>query len=146
MIRHETQLLDGRERTVTEKHYLTPKEREDYLQLQKLMEQRYQVDIRKLFYAKSDTMDEARDDFQEEMEKFVVACGYETYVTSNIITITELGLTEKLGNSEESRNMLKMAIGTSIIDRCRSELTLAMPSELLESFFVDYLNIHLESI
>ena len=146
LIRHATRLLDGRERTLTEKHYLTPKEREDYLQLQKLMEQRYQVDIRKLFYAKSDTMDEARDDFQEEMEKFVVACGYETYVTSNIITITELGLTEKLGNSEESRNMLKMAIGTSIIDRCRSELTLAMPSELLESFFVDYLNIHLESI
>lgn len=146
LIRHETQLLDGKERAVTQKHYLTEKERADYFQLQKLMKQRYQVDIRKLFYAKSDTMDEARDDFQEEMEKFVAACGYETYVTSNIITITELGLTEKLGNSEESRNMLKMAIDTSIINRCQSELALAIPTELLERFFADYLNIHHSSI
>lgn len=146
LIRHETQLLDGKERAVTQKRFLTEKERADYFQLQKLIKQRYQVDIRKLFYTKSDTMDEARDDFQEEMEKFVAACGYEAYVTSNIITITELGLTEKLGNSEESRNMLKMAIDATIINRCHSELTLAMPTELLERFFVDYLNIHLSSI
>ena len=146
LIRHETQLLDGMKRTITKKHFLTEKEREDYLQLQKLIERRYQVDIKKLFYAKSNTMDEARDDFQEEMEEFVAACEYETYVTSNIITITELGLTEKLGNSEESRNMLKIAIDTTIINRCYSELALAMPTELLERFFVDYLNIHRSSI
>lgn len=146
LIRHETQILDGKKRTITKKHYLTEKEREDYLQLQKFIERRYQVDIKKLFYAKSNTMDEARDDFQEELKKFVVNCGYESYVTSNIITITELGQTEKLGNAEVSRNMLKMAIDTSIINRCQRELALAMPSELLERFFADYLNIHLSSI
>lgn len=146
LIRHEKQILDGETKSMTKKHYLTEEERAEYFKLVKTFERRYQVDTKKLFYAKGENMDDARADFGEEMEEFVTDCGYESYVTSYIITITKTGLFEKLSDFSDSRTALKEAINTSIIDKCQDDLAMAIPNKLLEEYFADYLNIHLSSI
>ena len=121
LMRTVTKTIDGKMKTLTEKHFLSPEEHKHYLALLKEIEGKYNIDRKRLFFSKqaSEELDEAKQFLAEAIKKLAMNHEeYEFYTTSYIIRITESGMKEQISNVAESKKVLTEAIGASVLNKC----------------------------